>query len=112
MDFLSSVPVLGASPDISHYLCTIRKVERGFVSFCGDVLARGVGRREQELGLFRCCGCSELFDLSVGLGTIPRLLRAVMAVSGGRAARARGGVETAGGTPPQRPPDSSKPWQI
>ena len=31
-----------------------------------NVLARGVGRREQELGLFRCCGCSEQFDFSVG----------------------------------------------
>jgi hypothetical protein len=43
-------------------------IVRPFVSFFRDVLARGVGRREQELGLFRCCGCSEQFDLSVGLG--------------------------------------------
>jgi hypothetical protein len=54
---------------ISHTIfARSSKVERGFVSFCGDVLARGVGRRERELGLFRSCGCSEQFDLSVGLG--------------------------------------------
>jgi hypothetical protein len=54
---------------ISHTIfARSSKVERGFVSFCGDMLVRGVGRREQELGLFRCCGCSEQFDLSVGLG--------------------------------------------
>jgi len=54
---------------ISHTIfARSSKVERGFVSFCGDVLARGVGRRERELGFFRSCGCSEQFDLSVGLG--------------------------------------------
>ena len=54
---------------ISHTIfARSSKVERGFVSFCGDMLVRGVGRREQELGLSRCCGCSEQFDLSVGLG--------------------------------------------
>ena len=51
---------------ISHTIfARSSKVERGFVSFCGDVLARGVGRRERELGFFRSCGCSEQFDLSV-----------------------------------------------
>ena len=54
---------------ISHTIfARSSKVERGFVSFCVDVLARGVGRRERELGFFRSCGCSEQFDLSVGLG--------------------------------------------
>src|ERR1700730_9281718 len=53
---------------ISHTIfARSSKVERGFVSFCGDVLARSVGRRERELGFFRSCGCSEQFDLSVGL---------------------------------------------
>ena len=61
-------PVRGLAR-ISHTIfARSSKVERGFVSFCGDVLARGVGRRERELGFFRSCGCSEQFDLSVGLG--------------------------------------------
>src|ERR1700730_16455887 len=60
---------LHALARISHTIfARSSKVERGFVSFRGDVLARGVGRRERELGFFRSCGCSEQFDLSVGLG--------------------------------------------
>jgi hypothetical protein len=82
-------PLLDELARISHTIfARSSKVERGFGSFCGDVLARGVGRREQELGLFRCCGCSEQFDLSVGLGTIPRFLR-VAAPRVTRASRAR-----------------------
>ena len=88
------------NPDFSHYLCTIPGFARRVDLRFRNVLARGVGRREQELGLFRCCGCSEQFDLSVGLGTIPRFLRLRRRVSLGRAARAGGCVETGGSAAP------------
>ena len=74
------------SLDYTYLWDDVAVVRATFVRFFRDVLARGVGRREQKLGLFRCCGCSDNL-ISVGLGSADgyALWRRV---SRGRAARA------------------------